>query len=145
MTQMILVPIDMDGESQFTEQIDIAARLAKEMEARLVFLTVQPAIPEYVRAQLPPDILDTTRHSTASKLDAIIRHHGLSVPFEIVTRYGRPGQEILDYARSQKADLIVIASRDPRGITHLFGSVAAHVVRHAHCSVYVLRHASEGS
>ena len=39
----------------------------------------------------------------------------------------------------QDADVIVIASHDPGLADYLLGSVAARVVRHAHCSVLVVR------
>ena len=35
--------------------------------------------------------------------------------------------------------MIVIASHDPGLVDYLLGSVAARVVRHAHCSVLVTR------
>ena len=48
-------------------------------------------------------------------------------------------RDILDFANEAGVDLIVIASHDPGLADYLLGSVAARVVRHAHCSVFVTR------
>lgn len=49
------------------------------------------------------------------------------------------GRVLTEYANTHEADCIVIASHKP-GIKDFFlGSTAARVVRHAHCTVHVLR------
>lgn len=54
--------------------------------------------------------------------------------------FGDPGLEIADYADRVDADLIVIPSHGYHGVKRLFlGSVAERVIRHARCSVLVLR------
>lgn len=139
MAKLILVPVDLEHEAHFDTHLQTAAALAEAEGGRLAILTVQAPIPDYVRAQLPPDLLDTTRHNASDRLKAAVASQTLGVPTEVVALVGRPGQEIVRHAEAERADLIVIASRDPHGATHLFGSVASYVVRHAHCSVYVLR------
>ena len=52
---------------------------------------------------------------------------------------GHAARTILDYAEQMKADCIVIASHDPGIQDYFLGSTAARVVRHAHCSVHVVR------
>jgi len=47
--------------------------------------------------------------------------------------------EILEMAKAKNVDLIVIASHKPGIADYLLGSVAAGVVRHAKCSVHVMR------
>lgn len=57
-------------------------------------------------------------------------------------RIGDPGLEIVDYANEVAADLIVMPSHGYRGIRRvLLGSVAERVLRHAGCSVLILRFA----
>jgi nucleotide-binding universal stress UspA family protein len=53
---------------------------------------------------------------------------------------GTPAAAILDYAREQQIDLIVIGTHGRSGLAHFFmGSVAQHVVRHAPCPVLTVR------
>ena len=71
---------------------------------------------------------------TAVKLEIL----GLSI--ETCVREGDPRTEIVEEAKEWGADLIVVGSHGRTGIAHwLLGSVAAHVVRHAPCSVEVAR------
>ena len=54
--------------------------------------------------------------------------------------FGDPGSEIAAFAKTEKADLIVLPSHGRTGLRHLLiGSVAEKVVRLAHCPVLVLR------
>ncbi|REJ87282.1 MAG: universal stress protein [Planctomycetota bacterium] len=59
-------------------------------------------------------------------------------PFDV--RFGHPGDEIIEYADSKQADLIVIPSHGFHGLKRfVLGSVAEQVIRHANCAVLVLR------
>ncbi|KIC35621.1 universal stress protein [Leisingera sp. ANG-M7] len=49
------------------------------------------------------------------------------------------GRAITEYANKHKIDCIVLASHKPGMKEFFLGSTAAFVVRHAHCSVHVLR------
>lgn len=52
---------------------------------------------------------------------------------------GHSGRAINDYASENKADCIVVGSHKPGLRDYLLGSTAARIVRHAPCSVHVLR------
>jgi nucleotide-binding universal stress UspA family protein len=49
------------------------------------------------------------------------------------------GRTVTEYANTHGADCIVIASHKPGLKDYFLGSTAARVVRHAHCTVHVLR------
>jgi nucleotide-binding universal stress UspA family protein len=56
-------------------------------------------------------------------------------------RFGSPANEIVQYAKDNDIDLIVIGTRGRSGLAHvLLGSVAERVVRHAPCPVLTVRH-----
>jgi len=53
---------------------------------------------------------------------------------------GQPHDQIVRYAESLKADIIVIGSKERRGINRIFkGSVAERVIGYAPCPVLVIR------
>ena len=55
-------------------------------------------------------------------------------------RTGDPGLVVTDYASDVKADLIVVPSHGYHGVKRfVLGSVAERIIRHAACSVLVLR------
>ena len=56
-----------------------------------------------------------------------------------VVRLGGVYAEVLEEADKIAADLIVVGSHRPKMSTYLLGSNAASIVRHAHCSVLVIR------
>ena len=70
----------------------------------------------------------------AAQLESRGFHPGVSTPD------ADPRHAIIDAAREWPADLIVIGSHGRRGFERLFlGSVAESVVRHAPCSVHIVR------
>jgi nucleotide-binding universal stress UspA family protein len=68
-----------------------------------------------------------------------------SVKVEILTRQGKPAREVLRYAQSIGADLIVSGSRGAGFVDRLLvGSVATGLVRGASCTVLAVPAPSEG-
>jgi nucleotide-binding universal stress UspA family protein len=63
---------------------------------------------------------------------------GLTIDAQVLV--GDPRVAIVDEARATNADLVVVGSHGRSGIAKLLmGSVAAHVVTHAPCSVVVIK------
>ena len=57
-----------------------------------------------------------------------------------IVRFGRAWQEIIEVAREQKCDMIIMATHGYTGLRHaLVGSVAEKIVRHAPCPVLTVR------
>jgi nucleotide-binding universal stress UspA family protein len=54
-------------------------------------------------------------------------------------RCGSIYKEILRYARDTQADLVILAAHRPAMRDYLLGPNAAYIVRHADCSVWVVR------
>lgn len=137
MPRTIIVPVDLS-------QQDAGARALAEArqydpDGMLILLHVIPPVPNYVAAELPDDILKSRREQVRKALRTFAQRVGLASEADVVIREGHPGREILTCADEAGADLIVVASHDPGWGDFLLGSVAAFVVRHAHCSVFVVR------
>lgn len=139
MTKITLVPIDIAQEQAGGAALGLAQDLAKLQGGKLVLLNVVEQMPGYIVSQLPVGFHEESLGEADEKLREIAGRHGLAETAEVVIREGRPSTEILEYATEIGADLIVIASHDPGLADFFLGSVAARVVRHAHCSVMVVR------
>jgi nucleotide-binding universal stress UspA family protein len=63
---------------------------------------------------------------------------------EAIVRFGSVYKEILAYAKTIGADLIVMGSHEPSVGDYLLGGNAARVVRHATCSVHIVRTRIDG-
>ena len=55
-----------------------------------------------------------------------------------VVWYGEPAEAILEAARTEHADVVVLGSRKRMNLGRLLGSVSAHVAREATCPVVVV-------
>jgi nucleotide-binding universal stress UspA family protein len=62
-----------------------------------------------------------------------------AVPTQRIVAEGKIYREILNAAKSIQADLIVMGSHHPELKDYLLGPNAAKVMRHADCSVMVVR------
>ncbi|UCH73463.1 MAG: universal stress protein [Rhodospirillales bacterium] len=135
----ILVPIDIAQLEAADAAVALARDVAETHGARLVLLNVVERVPGFVASQLPKSFHEKALAEGKARLGEMAVRHGLGDGAEIVVRDGHPSTEILEYAQQIGADLIAIASHDPDLSDYFLGSVAARVVRHAHCSVLVVR------
>ncbi|QME72593.1 universal stress protein UspF [Escherichia fergusonii] len=144
MSRTILVPIDI-SDSELTQRvISHVENEAKIDDAQVHFLTVIPSLPYYASlglaysAELPA--MDDLKAEGKSQLEDIIQKFNISTDrIHIHVAEGAPKDKILELAKTLPADLIIIASHRPDITTYLLGSNAAAVVRHAECSVLVVR------
>lgn len=136
----ILVPLPVDSAKSGSEAVAMAADFAKAHGSKIVLLHVNEVMPGYVSAHLPGDFAKKALDASRADLAATAREHGIEASCETVVRDGNPAAEILDFANEAGIDMIVMSSHDPGIADYLLGLVAARVVRHAHCSVLVVRH-----
>lgn len=72
-------------------------------------------------------------------LEPMKSEHRLADTTDILVRTGHAARTILDVAEEVDSDVVILASHNPGFADHFLGSVAGRVVRHAHCSVHVVR------
>lgn len=137
MYKSIIVAIALDHENVAAALLDRAEKLVDPAGVVRVLTVVEP-IPAYVTAELPPDIFDGHVKAAQTALDALAVSR-VSRPVETELRFGGPASEIMAAAEEHGADLIIVASHKPGLSTYFIGSTAAKVVRHAQCSVLVVR------
>jgi len=139
----ILVPIDFSGYSR--KALQYAIPFARQFKASvdLIYVvepTVYPADFSFGQVGFPA-IEDELRKRGAEELDELLQKEiRRRVPARRAIRTGKAFYEIIQYAREEKMDLIIIATHGHTGIEHaLFGSTAEKVVRKAPCPVLVVR------
>ncbi len=136
MYKKILVPVDMAHLAESDAIIDIAKQHTAE-DSRIVLLHVIENIPNYAAIELPADFREKAIADVEKELQALAKRSGIDA--EIDVRYGHSYNTILDVAESIGADLIIISSHRPGLKDYFIGSTASRVVRHAPCSVLVVR------
>jgi nucleotide-binding universal stress UspA family protein len=136
MFDTILIPIDMAHVVAGKANIDIAAQQASS-GAKIILLNVVEDIPNWAAAELPSKLVDDSVQQAQTELKAIAGATGMQMDVEV--RAGHSYRTILEVAKEKQVDLIVIASHRPGLQDYFLGSTASRVVRHAACSVLVIR------
>jgi nucleotide-binding universal stress UspA family protein len=140
-TLRILVPIDFSASSYAAAEY--ASALAMGSGGELVFTHVAVPTADFAAS---PDSPEGRPYSLASQVDPgapVLDHITPSlpnVPYTHVLRHGDPAEQILDLARSERIDLIVIGTHGHTPLARiLLGSVAESVVRNSPCPVLTLK------
>ena len=135
MYKTIIVPIDLGHMEKVQQMIDTADSLKAE-GGKLLLVNVVEEIPPYVAADIPKDLIQNSVKKARQTLASLTNNRD---DIEVELRKGQAHYEILAVAEDRDADLIVIASHKPGLKDYFLGSTAARVVRHALCSVHVIR------
>jgi nucleotide-binding universal stress UspA family protein len=139
----VLVPTDF---SPYADQaLAYAIELAPLLQARLTLLHAVHAVPLWVEGDMGralPDVylreLEAHARQELEQRQQRVREAGIQGNSMLV--HGIPFQSIVDAAREQKIDLIVMGTHGRTGLQHvLLGSVAEKVVRLAPCAVLIVR------
>ncbi len=141
MYKKILVAVDISEADVTQLALEAAVALAKvERDAQLRLINVQPLVPVAFIDYIPPNFDEEMREATEKDLTAL--RAKISYPAERVSsivRFGAVYPEVLAEADEWGADLVVVGSHRPTMATYLLGSNAKTIVRHAKCSVLVVR------
>ncbi len=140
MFKMILVPIDLSDVAVARPALDRAVALASHSGGQLRLVSVRSLMPVTYMEYMPADFDVSSKAEADVELTAVAGE--LALPRDKVSHVVRLGSiygEVLEEAKSWGADLIVVGSHRPSMATYLIGSNATTIVRHAVCSVLVVR------
>jgi nucleotide-binding universal stress UspA family protein len=142
-TQHFLVPTDF---STYADQaLDYAIALAGKLPARLTLLHVVHSVPLWVEGDMGRALPDVYLRQLEAQAQQELeqrqqRLQAAGVQGTILLVHGMPFQRIIDLARDQQIDLIIMGTHGRTGLQHvLLGSVAEKVVRLAPCPVLIVR------
>jgi nucleotide-binding universal stress UspA family protein len=141
----ILLAIDDSKFSQAAVQSVIARDCSPGTEAKVLHVVEPPSLllgremtgfdPEFEAVW---KALREQAKALVTKATDALRKSGLNVTPAL--EEGDPKSKIIDVASDWKADLIVLGSHGRKGLNRfLMGSVSEAVVRHAPCSVEIVR------
>ena len=139
----ILVPIDFSEYSK--NALQYAIPFAKQFGAELLLVyVVEPAIypADFSFGQVGiPGLESEMRVKGKESLGRLVDEQiAGTVSARSIIRTGKPFLEIINVAKEEKVDLIIIATHGNTGVEHiLFGGTAEKVVRKAPCPVLVVR------
>jgi nucleotide-binding universal stress UspA family protein len=141
--ERVLVPLDLSQHSLLG--LEHGKALAESYGARLqLFHVVERmsypsfyALEEGDLSSLLAGVEERAREELARTMEQI---EGSSVPFDTHIAQGEVVPAILDFAKSERSDLIVLTSHGLTGLTRLLlGSVAEKVIRRAKVPVFTVK------
>jgi nucleotide-binding universal stress UspA family protein len=139
MFSSILVPVDPGEPSSWTKALPVAISLCKENKSRLTLMTVIPDLRVMIEAEWSTIAYRDMADNARLRLQALTGEYPSAAGATIEVACGSIWRGILDAAERADADLIVLASHRPAMKDYLIGANAVSVVRHAACSVLVVR------
>ena len=138
--------IATDGSEVATRAVSAGLKLAKKLAARVVVMTASEPLPATVIAETIaanfPDAYERASKESAEKILGEVRAEALKLGVECetlqVTNF--PAEAIIETAKANACDLIVMGSHGRRGIARLWlGSQATKVVTLSSVPVLVCR------
>lgn len=134
----MIVPTDFSDAALVA--LKAAVDLRQKSGADVILLHVTEPGYEGLRVQTG-ELHDEMNHAALDALKKLAAtHFPDAAGVHTIAKTGRPAVEICQTAAEVKADAIIIATHGHSGLKHvLLGSVAEKVVRHAPCSVLVVR------
>ena len=144
----VLVPIDFSDYSK--SALKYAVNFAKSFNAEIILVyVVEPVIypPDFSMGQIAMPSITTEWYDRAKdELQKLAKSEIKEIAnVKTIIKTGKPFVEIIETAKEENIDLIIIATHGHSGVEHiLFGSTAEKVVRKAPCPVLTLREPIKG-
>jgi nucleotide-binding universal stress UspA family protein len=137
----IVVPVDLSEIEISKLALDRASTLASVSNASLHLVYVRSILPITFMEYVPPSFDEEQQADCEKRMKDLVASLSITDKSKVTTavRMGSVYNEVLAEAEEKKADLIVIGSHRPAMATYLLGSNATTIVRHAPCSVLVVR------
>ncbi|MBT3990092.1 MAG: universal stress protein [Rhodospirillaceae bacterium] len=141
MYKNILLTVDLSDDGSWVKAAPTAVEMCKAFGANLHLLTVVPDMGMPLVEEYFPENYEEEMAKSAAALIADFANTQFpdDLKPQIHIASGSIYKEILRVAEETNTDVIVMASHRPELSDYLLGPNAARVVRHANCSVMVVR------
>ncbi len=144
MFQRILVPTD--GSDITAKAVDTAISLAKAVGAKVYTISVKEPFPYSAISEMQPtppqEFFDAQERIAAQRVQAVVdacKTAGIACEAHTVEAL-HPWEAIIDHAKGQACDLLVMASHGRRGVAALLlGSETQKVLTHSQVPVLIVR------
>jgi universal stress protein F len=149
MSDSVLVPIDLADLETARKVLAAAMRQSSSPETALTIITVVPdfvggldyryAIRGETGGSVDYDVREIVNEALARLNDLVAENAPEGKTINTIVRHGTIYEQILQVAEELGVDQIVMGAHRPQLSDYLLGPNTARVVRHAKCSVNVIR------
>ncbi len=147
----ILIAVDASSYSE--KAAKYGCTLAKTLQAQIAFIHVDeyPVVTEVTgdammgeQMLVLPDITEIQNENAKNLLHKMTQTYADGLEAEQIIKTGMIKDEILQFAKEWKADVIVLGTHGRTGFDHLIlGSMAESITRHAECPVLIIPNKTE--
>ncbi len=135
MFKNILVPISFKVDREVERPLKLAETLLAE-NGQITLLHVIEHLSPHAASYMPKEYTsDMIKQRTLALNGLAYNMHNT----EVAVIEGHSGRTILDWAAKVSPDLMIVASHRPDMRDAILGSTATQIVKHASCSVLVVR------
>ncbi|MEW5559507.1 universal stress protein UspG [Enterobacter asburiae] len=142
MYNTIIMPVDV-FEMALSDKAVRHAEFLAQQEGVIHLLHVLPGSASLTMSRFAADLRRFEEHlhqEAETRLKTMVDHFSIDPSrIKMHVRMGNVRDVVNDLAEELHADVVVIGSRNPSIATHLLGSNASSVIRHAHIPVLVVR------
>lgn len=135
------IVVAYDGSDHAKKGFEVALELSKMFGSSIHLVSVVH-IPDFVETkdELNGMLNDARQYYEKLQQQAVERAKSEGVEVNTAIVPGHPANGVVSFAESIKADLIIVGQRGRSGVArYIVGNVTENIVRHAHCSVMVIK------
>ena len=141
----ILVPVDRSGYKEKIIAYAVSLGIAWEAEITVIHV-IDPVrgVPggkvEEKEREREEEAKRQAELLMLNIIDPLLRKEGVNIKKEVIEESDTVEKAIIDYAKKNNIDIIVIGTKGMTAVEeYFFGSVANAVIHHAHCPVFAIR------
>ena len=142
MYKTIIMPVDV-FEMALSDKAVRHAEFLAQQDGVIHLLHVLPGSASFTMSRFTADLWrfeEHLQHEAETRLQTMVSHFSIDPSrIKLHVRFGSVRDMVNELASEINADVVVIGSRNPSISTHLLGSNASSVIRHAHIPVMVVR------
>ena len=142
MKNKILIAVDLSESSEAV--INKGIELAIKMNSTVKIISIVPIYVDYLQSQmaLVPtswDEIYTAQKEAALKELTQVKEKHKEVVIEIAVEIGNPKYDVIEQAKKEEANYMVVGTHGRTGWSHaLIGSTAEYIIRHSSIPVLVV-------
>ncbi|SVL57729.1 Universal stress protein G [Klebsiella pneumoniae] len=142
MYKTIIMPVDV-FEMALSDKAVRHAEFLAQQDGVIHLLHVLPGSASFTMSRFTASLRrfeEHLQHEAETRLQTMVSHFSIDPSrIKLHVRFGSVRDMVNELASEINADVVVIGSRNPSISTHLLGSNASSVIRHAHIPVMVVR------
>lgn len=139
MFNKILLPVDLSHEDHIRELMRVVAKMAEGESPEVHMLYVDQSLIHSTYPHLDEQSIADHRRDAKKTMDKLLAELPNGLVGHSICREGTAHDQILESAEDLSVNVIVMMARKPGISSYFIGSNAERVVRHAGCSVVIVR------